>query len=128
MQNLEAEEQKALFEWAAWAKRAYPELEWLHHVPNGGMRNKSTAVNLKKEGVKSGVPDIVLPVARGGYHGLYIELKAGGGKTSANQERWLEGLRGNGYMAVVCYGWTAARKTIEAYLKSKPVRQAEREV
>ena len=30
---------------------------------------------LKRQGVKAGVPDIMLPAARAGYHGLYIELK-----------------------------------------------------
>lgn len=40
-------------------------------------RDKATAVALKRQGVKAGVPDICLPVARNGYHGLHIELKAG---------------------------------------------------
>lgn len=120
MQSMESEHQKALFEWARFAQAVHPELEWLHHVPNGGKRDRATAARLKAEGVKAGVPDIVLPVARGGYFGLYIELKVDGGKTSANQDRWLDALYDNGYMAVVCYGWTAARQVIEGYLKYKP--------
>ena len=43
---------------------------------------------MKRQGVKAGVPDICLPVARNGYHGLYIELKAGKNKATKNQEKW----------------------------------------
>ena len=73
----ESGHQEALFEWAAYHMDCMPELEYMHHIPNGGKRDKRTAVALKRQGVKAGVPDICLPVARNGYHGLYIELKAG---------------------------------------------------
>jgi hypothetical protein len=49
---------------------------YLHgRVPNDGLRPTVTAARLTTEGVRRGVPDICLPVARGGYHGVYIELK-----------------------------------------------------
>ena len=48
----------------------------MFHIPNGGSRNKLEASNLKKQGVKAGVPDLFLPVGRGSYHGLFIELKS----------------------------------------------------
>lgn len=73
----ESGHQEALFSWAAYQQGRMPELEYLHHVPNGGKRDKATATALKRQGVKAGVPDIVLPAVRAGYHGLYIELKAG---------------------------------------------------
>ena len=41
--------------------RGDPRLEWIHAIPNGGLRNKATASNLKAEGVKSGVLDVFLP-------------------------------------------------------------------
>jgi len=44
-----------------------------------------TAQKLKKEGVKRGIPDIFLPCARGGSHGLFIEMKARDGKVSEEQ-------------------------------------------
>ena len=76
-----------------------------------------TAANLKKEGVKAGVPDIVLPVPRGAYHGLYIELKVGRNKTSLKQKEWISMLKEQGYFVEVCYGWIAAKEVIENYLK-----------
>lgn len=112
----EAQEQRFLFQWAGLAQQKYPELKLLHHVPNGGKREARTAVNLKKEGVKAGVPDIVLLVARGGFHGLYIELKVGRNKTSLKQDEWIEALRQEGYFVKVCYGWDSAREEIENYL------------
>lgn len=112
----EAQEQRALFQWAGLAEQKYPELKLLHHVPNGGKRDARTAVNLKKEGVKAGVPDIVLPVARNGFHGLYIELKVGRNKTSLKQDEWIKNLKEQGYFVEVCYGWNSAREVIEKYL------------
>lgn len=94
----EAREQEALFRWADFAVGTTPELKLLHHIPNGGSRNKAEAAHLKRQGVKAGVPDIFLPVARGGYHGLYIELKFGKNKTSKNQDKWLSALSAQGVL------------------------------
>lgn len=114
----ESVEQINLFRWAAYSTGAMPELEWLYHIPNGGKRDITTAKRLKAEGVKAGVPDICLPVAKGGFHGLYIELKAGKNKTTDNQDKWLGALEANGYCIAVCYGWEEASKTITNYIKN----------
>lgn len=112
----ESGHQEALFSWAGYNMQRMPELEFLHHVPNGGKRDAATAVALKRQGVKAGVPDIVLPAPRAEYHGLYIELKAGSNTTTAKQKRWLKFLRQQGYYTAVCYGWQAAAELIERYL------------
>lgn len=78
----ESGHQEALFNWAGYNMQRMPELEYLHHVPNGGKRDKATAIALKRQGVKAGVPDVVLPVPRGEYHGLYIELNDRKGDSS----------------------------------------------
>ena len=112
----EAQEQMTLFSWAAMQSGKYPELNLLYHVPNGGSRHKAEAGRLRAEGVKAGVPDLCLPVARGQYHGLYIELKAGENTTTKKQKEWLEYLRPQGYKAALCYGWEQAAGTIIEYL------------
>lgn len=112
----EAQEQAAVFEWAAWVAKRVPELALLYHVPNGGSRNVVEAVHLKQQGVKAGVPDIVLPVARGKYHGLYIELKTLRGRLTNAQKQWLDSLRNQGYAALVCRGAQAAIAAIGNYL------------
>jgi hypothetical protein len=115
---LESEEQAALFQWARIMENKVPELRLLYHIPNGGLRNKPIAVRLTAEGVRRGVPDMCLPVARGAYHGLYIELKRRkGSKITPEQQDWIERLRKEGYAAVICYGWEKAREVLEDYLK-----------
>lgn len=114
----ESAEQTSLFRWAACSTGKYPELRLLFHVPNGGSRNPLEAHNLKLQGVRPGVPDIVLPVPRGGFHGLFIELKRRkGGRVSEDQQIWIERLNRLGYRAVICRGWDAARAEIELYLR-----------
>ena len=119
MRSYEESEQAAILEWAEYEKRKHPELELLYHVPNGGKRDAKTAAILKRCGVKDGVPDLVLPVARCGYHGLYIELKVGKNRTSKNQDRWLENLNAQGYKAVVCYGFNETTNMILRYLEGE---------
>lgn len=116
----ESQEQSMLFEWAGYAKGKYPDLWGLHHIPNGGYRNGKEAVNLKRQGVKAGIPDLFLPCARKGFHGLYIELKrAKGGKVSEAQSETIEWLRCQGYAVEVCCGADEAQKVIEWYLGEK---------
>ena len=115
----ESQEQIWLFEWAELLSTQYPELSLLHHIPNGGLRAKVTAVRLKAEGVKPGVPDLFLPVARKGYHGLYIEMKAIKGKLSMNQLTWIEALKKQGYHVMTCYGFNEAANVISDYMGIK---------
>ena len=115
----ESGNQEALFEWASYNQRRFPVLEYMHHIPNGGRRDKTTAIALKRQGVKAGVPDIFLPASRGGWHGLYIELKAGKNRTTEHQDHFLMYLHEAGYLTAVCYGWQTAAHIIELYL-TKP--------
>lgn len=113
----EGNEQEALFRWAAFVRGRFPEIDLLYHIPNGGSRNRLEAANLERQGVKSGVPDLCLPVARGKYHGLYIEMKYGKNKTSENQRKWLTALQKQDYAVAVCYGWQEAQELITKYLQ-----------
>lgn len=116
----ESEEQITLFQWAQFRRGKYPELDLLFHVPNGGSRNKAEAGRLQAEGVKAGVPDICLPVPRGRYHGLYIELKRRrGGRIDPAQTIWLEALMKQGYSVAICRGWEAASEVILNYLEGE---------
>ena len=113
---LEADEQAALMQWVDWATAQHPELALLHHIPNGGSRHRAEAANLRRQGVKAGVPDLCLPVPRGPHHGLYIELKRQhGNDLSQDQRAWLEALIAQGYVATMCRGAEAAQRAIEWY-------------
>ena len=112
----EATEQERVINWATFYAKDFPELDLLHHIPNGGSRNQLEAANLKRQGVKAGVPDLCLPVAKNGKHGLYVEMKWGKNTTTDNQEWWLEQLTQQGYKTAVCYSAEAALATITKYL------------
>lgn len=115
----EASQQSAIFCWAALpeVRAQYPQLKWLFAVPNGGQRDKITGGRLKAQGVKAGVPDLMLPVVCGGYHGLWIELKKDWkSKPTKEQIEWLNYLQSAGYCANVCNGWIEAKKCIIWYL------------
>lgn len=96
----------------------WPVLGMLYAIPNGGDRNVIVARKLKAEGVKKGVPDLCLPVPRGGYHGLYIELKrVKKSQISPEQIAWLKALQGQGYRAEMCLGSAAAWEVIQEYMR-----------
>lgn len=114
----EAQEQATLFRWAAQPsiRGKYPELKLLHHIKNETKEGAAQVAIDKRSGVKKGVPDLCLPVARGGYHGLYIEMKTAKGRLSPEQKWWLEELNGQQYRAVMCRGWKEAAEVLEGYL------------
>ncbi|KKL94044.1 hypothetical protein LCGC14_1868590 [marine sediment metagenome] len=113
----EHDEQVALFEWAAWQVNLGVEpLRWLFAIPNGGLRNKATAGKLKAEGVKAGVPDVMLPFPSQNYNGLFIEMKFGNNKPTPKQIEWLAWLNGMNYQAKVARGFEEAKQIIEDYL------------
>lgn len=118
-------EQVAIFEWAKLRESIYPELELFYAIPNGAKlpyrRNKygrysPEALRLLAEGLKPGIPDMCLPVPRGGYCGLYIELKHGRNKPTPAQVRIRELLTQQGYLAVVIWEAENAISLLENYL------------
>lgn len=89
------------------------------HVPNGGYRNQIQGAKFKRQGVKKGIPDIVVPVPRKPYHGLIIELKRVNGVASdvkAEQKDWLRWFRAQGWSAHVAFGFEHAKQITEKYL------------
>ena len=91
------------------------------HVPNEGKRSPQQGAKLKRMGMSRGFPDLVIPLPCGAYHGLYIELKVGNNKTTAEQKRWLTKLNANGYAATACWGVDEAMSVINRYLKGDAI-------
>lgn len=114
----EAQHQANVIKWSQQpsVQARWPELALLHHIPNGGSRDAVEGRHLKAQGVKRGVPDLCLPTARGGYHGLYIEMKTEKGRASADQGWWVERLNAGGYCAKICHGWQSAVEVLAWYL------------
>ena len=117
-QPTEEQEQAAVIQWRDLMIGRFPCLKNLIHIPNGGLRSKSEAVRFKRLGVRAGVSDLFLPVARKGYHGLWIEMKRQkGGKLSKDQKEWINDMFEQGYLAVRCDGAEEAIGMLERYLR-----------
>lgn len=112
----EHNEQSAYFDWLQIMSNRHEQLNWIFAVPNGGKRHIGTAKKLKKEGVKSGVPDIFIPIPSDGYHGLWIEMKYGKNTLSSNQIDWMNYLISAGYRHVTCWSADEAINITKEYL------------
>ena len=89
----------------------------IYAIPNGGQRNVIVASKLKAEGVLSGVPDLCIPIAKKGFHSLYIELKNGkAGKVSDNQKAIMEKLQSEGYRCEVCRSFDEFKNVVNDYM------------
>ena len=108
--------QRAVFQWIFYQETRYPVLRYALHVPNGGKRSKAEAGALKACGVRSGVPDILIPIKNGRYAGLAIELKYGKNRVTENQNQWLGTLEKAGYLTGVAYDLDKAIEIISVYL------------
>lgn len=87
-------------------------------IPNGAHKSGATAAKFKREGLRSGVPDLFLPEPRRGYHGLFIEMKRiKGSVTSEAQDDWLLYLASNKYCTQVAKGADEAIERIKWYLE-----------
>jgi len=108
----EDEEQIALVDWLN-LKKDIP----FYHIPNGGQRDAREGAKLKRMGVSAGAPDLCIPMARKGHHGLYIELKREeGGVLSDAQKKWRDILIKQGYAWYECKGFEHAKDVICYYL------------
>lgn len=135
-------EQSALFCWSASMCGQYPQLKWLHAIPNGGSRYIAEATKMVAMGLRKGVLDIFLPwpiwingipsqdnptgrtnICK--YAGLYVEMKVekrrkekNGGLTE-EQIEFIEYVESAGYCCKVCYNWIEAKEVILKYLEGR---------
>lgn len=115
MRHLEDSLQKRCVMWFSLQYREYAKL--LHHSPNGGKRNAIEAAKFKAMGVRAGFPDLILCIARQGYHGLFVELKTAKGRQSDNQKYYQAVLEEQGYKYVVIRSIEDFIATINDYLQ-----------
>lgn len=99
-----------------WLRLAYPSV-LCYAIPNGGQRNAIVAAKLKEEGATAGIPDMHIPIPKGGYASLYIEMKNGkAGRLSEHQKEMIQRLQAFGNKVVVCRTFDEFRKEITNYL------------
>lgn len=94
----------------------YPkEYEFIFAIPNGGHRTARAASLMMYEGQKGGTPDIFIPIPRGSYHGMFLEVKTDKGNASAKQKVKLALYERMGYYTVVAKGFDACVGHLERY-------------
>lgn len=92
-------------------------------VPNGSMLagdagQRARMINaMKKQGLKVGVPDVVIAYPMHGSHGAYLELKrAKNSPISDEQQRWCVRLACAGYCTYIAVGFDEAKSFIDKYM------------
>lgn len=129
--DTEAAHQAAVFCWAAYNYTRWPELRWMHSSTYGAVFGDDEkgrmirAAKLLAQGMRPGVADIFLPVRRGNYGGLYIEMKkpaikpkrpGSKGGMSDEQIDFRNFVLSQGFGHFVAYSWEEAVAVIEQYL------------
>jgi hypothetical protein len=116
-------EQARLFAWIKKHEKLYPDLSLIFAIPNGGYRNDTTAARIKVEGVRRGVPDIMVPIPTSDptgktIPGMFIEMKSESksARLSPEQKEMIGRLSAVGYRTEVCHGCHEAKKAITQYL------------
>lgn len=110
----------AFMAWVRLSSKLWPELEFIFHVPNGGGRSKREGGILKAMGVKPGVADYILPIARGGHPALWLEAKSKDGVLSPAQKDLFPKMAAQGMHIVVCYTLDQMIHAVTAYLTLAP--------
>lgn len=101
---------------------AYPSVLF-HSIPNGAnlagnQRQRGMQMNyLKAEGLRPGCPDLFMAVARGNWHGCYIEMKTLDGELSDKQKAFIALAEAAGYFTIVAYGFEQAKELFDVYME-----------
>ena len=116
-QKTELTEQQAVIEWCEVMSGQFPELKTIYHITNEGKRSRIGGGALRSAGLKAGVQDLCLPVARGGWNALYIEMKKDRScKCTDEQLAFQTLLAHQGNFCCIAYGADEAIYAIKQYL------------
>ena len=123
MKHEESQIQQTFIQWCNLHTNKYPELKFIHHSPNGGKRNVKEAARFKREGVKAGFPDLILPVKRGYFSGLFIEIKTEKGRLTKSQKEWKLFLQEQMYRWELCRSLDECIYMVKKYLEKPETLQ-----
>lgn len=111
----ESQEQMKVIQWCKRNTHLHPELDEIFWIRNES-KSKRVRIMGKLMGIKPGIPDLLLPVARRNFHGLFIEMKSMSGNLSPAQKKRIPKLKNQGYAIIVCKGAARAIHLIKSYL------------
>lgn len=119
MKLLEHDIQAAYFDFISWEINRDSRYDAIYAVPNAGKRSVGALLYYKAEGLRSGVPDVCIPVPVKPYCGAYIEFKRPGEKQTQKQIEWFIKLTNLGHKCVVCYDATVAYEWTKEYFRGE---------
>lgn len=105
----ESDMQIHLFQWIDRVAVSHRWMTTIFHPANGGQRHISTAERLKREGVRAGVPDVIIPQAiidedrQLQYVGMALELKLTGNRLSQAQALMINQLVSQKWLVIIVY-------------------------
>lgn len=95
-----------------WFRASFPGV-MIFAIPNGDLRNVTTAKRLKDEGQVNGIPDLYIPAWK-----IWIEMKRKkGGRLSPDQKEKIAYLESIGDTVIVGYGCDDARAKLLDIIK-----------
>lgn len=108
----EHEMQTSFFDWIELHRTKHPVLNYFFAVPNGSHKSPAARAKFKREGLRSGVPDVCCPIPSidGKYIGLWFEFKSHGGRLFPEQKQWIENLRLVEHRVEEIRDWTEATR------------------
>lgn len=117
--SIKSEEADIQSEFFKQVKLFFPQIpdKMIFAVPNGGSRNKLEAINLKRQGVKPGVSDVILLIPKGGFASLCMEFKTKTGRQSKEQKEFQKQAQMCGSRYVIVRSVKEAIEKMREYLK-----------
>ena len=123
-------EEQEQIQFIKYAELQYPGIEFRVDKDGQFARGKALWSKAKQKG-KKGFPDVVIPVPRGTYTGLVIEMKRSGEAVYKkdgglrkddhleDQQWWLNWFKSCGCHAVFCIGFDEAKQVLDNYMREK---------
>lgn len=93
----------------------------LYAIPNAGKRSKTVGAEMKKEGMRTGMLDLCLPVSVHPYPALYAEMKVGDNRPSTEQRIMAKRLAETGNAVCLCYSADDMILTLQEYIAEKSI-------
>ena len=120
--TLEADTQKAIFKWFCLQYPAYKKCfqASLNGISlSGNIKSRARTISIaKSQGMCIGQSDIFLAVIRGGFAGLYVELKEGYNKATDDQLEFGQEMLRQGYDFEIATGFKACQDAIKRYMNN----------
>lgn len=99
--------------------RFHPEARKIFHIPNEGKMSAIAGAILNREGRQKGVFDLHLPLARGGYHSFWMEVKIPGDSLTPEQAEFGRQVWADGCYAVTVWDSQTGIDQVMDYLKGE---------